>query len=154
MDKKFVVIIPNEIETRLPIFSTKCNWHQEAMFKFVYYNDLNLYGKEQASADIISKCLVDMGFCVILIDEYKENSLLVAYIPTIVSPKQLEYFCRGKEVLSKYNILVILRNDDSNYKTLEKETNEKPIIEVLIEELNKRLIKTKVKTLKKTDNQN
>ena len=154
MDKKLVIIIPNELETRLPIFSTKCNWHQEAMFQFIYHNDLNLYGHEQESADTLSKCLTDMGFCIILVDEYRDTSLMVAYIPTKVSPKQLEYFCRGKDILSKYNILVALREENNSYKTLEKESLNKPMIELLIEELNKRLVKSKVKILKKTDNQN
>lgn len=53
--KKIVVIIPNEIETNLPVFVFSCDEnHREGIREFMYQNGFQLPGSERITSQEIA----------------------------------------------------------------------------------------------------
>ena len=46
MNKKIVIVIPNEHEVNIPVYAKSCNYHAEGIRKFIYEAGLDLHGKE------------------------------------------------------------------------------------------------------------
>jgi len=147
MNKKQIIIIPNEQEVRLPIFTKKCNYHREGIINFVFNNGINLYGKEYSqSFPEMSFELAEQNYLVIGTDEWSNEKVLIAFLPNKVSPRQLEYFERGKERLKEYEIMFYSYDENNNLKIYDNTTisaynvgnNEISILDELIKELNRK----------------
>lgn len=156
MNKKQIIIIPNEQEVRLPIFTKKCNYHREGIINFVFNNGINLYGKEYSqSFPEMSFELAEQNYLVIGTDEWNNMMTLIVFVPNKVSPKQIEYFEKGKEKLNKYNIMFYSYDENKKLKIYDNATinvyyrknDEITIYDELIKELNRKL-PTKNKTKK------
>jgi len=156
MNNKQIIIIPNEQEVRLPIFSKKCKYHREGVINFVFNNDINLYGKEYSqSFPEMSFELAEQNYLVIGTDEWNNEKILIAFVPNKVSPRQLEYFERGKEKLKEYDIMFYSHDENNNLKIYDKTTISDynglnttiSTYEELIKELNRKLKPNKTKKL-------
>lgn len=144
---KQIVIIPNEQEVRLPVFTKQCRYHREGVINFVFNNDINLYGKEYSqSFPEMSFELAEQNYLVIGTDEWNEQKVLIAFLPNKVSPRQLAYFERGKEKLQEYDIMFYSHDENNNLKIYDNTTinisndrnNEISMIDELIKELKKK----------------
>lgn len=145
MDKKEVIIIPNELEVNINPFYFSCKeLHIEGLKKFIYQYDLSISSPIIKNADKVSKELADDGFCIIHTDEFDKIKNLLVYLPIKITNKQLEYFYSKQEDLKKYNLMLLTKEETDNFKVIDQTTTEKPIIDILMEELNNRLI-TKAK---------
>ena len=89
MDKKLVIIIPNEQYYRIPIYKKKCQSHITAIKSFVFQNDINLYGKEYSySFTEISFELLEQEYLIIAYDEIDNIKNLIIFLPKETSPNQ------------------------------------------------------------------
>lgn len=152
MNKKTVIIIPNEFIFNINPFFYKCDqYHIEGFNKFIYQNDLSISSPLLRNSDKISKELADQGFVVMLVDnfyqekEYIKN--LVIYIPEKISKKQFEYFKENKKEIENHNLMVMLTDESKKFKFLDQTTTDNPIIDELSAILNDRLINNKIKKL-------
>lgn len=148
MNKKQIIIIPNEQEVRLPIFTKKCKYHREGIINFVFNNDINLYGKEYSqSFPEMAFELAEQNYLVIGTDEWNNEKVLIVFLPCKVSPKQLEYFEKGKEKLKEYNVAFYSYDENNKPKLYDNTTisiynrgnNEISIYDELTKELTRKL---------------
>lgn len=156
MDKKLVIILPNEQNLRIPIYKKKCQSHIEAIKSYVFQNDINLYGKEYSySFTEISFELASQDYLVIAYDEVDNIKNLIIFLPYQISPKQLEYFEERKEWFKNYNLMFYSYKEDNIIEIYDETTIQKELImDELLKELNVRLKdKTKTKKLIKEEKQ-
>lgn len=140
MDKKLVIILPNEQNLRIPIYKKKCQSHIEAIKSFVFQNDINLYGKEYSySFTEISFELASQDYLVIAYDEIDNIKNLIIFLPKETSPNQLKYFEEKKEWFKNFNIMFYSAKEDNKMEIYDKTTTKEPIIEELLKELNNKL---------------
>ena len=140
MDKKLVIIIPNEQYYRISIYKKKCQSHIETIKSFVFQNDINLYGKEYSySFTEISFELASQDYLVIAYDEIDNIKNLIIFLPKETSPNQLKYFEEKKEWFKNFNIMFYSAKEDNKMEIYDKTTTKEPIIEELLKELNNKL---------------
>ena len=140
MDKKLVIIIPNEQYYRIPIYKKKCQSHITAIKSFVFQNDINLYGKEYSySFTEISFELLEQEYLIIAYDEIDNIKNLIIFLPKETSPNQLKYFEEKKEWFKNFNIMFYSAKEDNKMEIYDKTTTKEPIIEELLKELNNKL---------------
>lgn len=146
MNRKVVGVLPNELEINLPPFISSCYEHSEKMREFIYNSGIKLYGQENFdvdTVDTISKLLADQGYLVFSVDENESINYIIIYVPEKTSPKQIEYFEKRKEPFKKYTMECLLKKSDNTFETKEQSNTDKPVVEVLIEELKKREMQPK-----------
>lgn len=153
MNKKIVIVIPNEHEVNIPVYAKSCNYHAEGIRKFIYEAGLDLHGKEILNINTISIELAKQGYIIMNFDSFNGNENIIVYLPNKISLKQLEYFEKRKEQLKNYNISFCVNNEHNEMNIIDETTTNSPIIDELLNELNNRLIidKSKNKILKKKD---
>ena len=153
MNKKVVIVIPNEYEVNISLYVKSCNYHAEGIRSFIYEAGIDLHGKEILNINEMSYELSKQGYVIMNFDSFNGFENFVIYLPNKISPKQLEYFEKRKEQLKNYNIAFCVHNGHNTLNITDKTTTDKPIIDELLNELNNRLIskQTKTKTLKKKD---
>lgn len=149
--KKIVVIIPNELETNIPLFVSSCdNDHCEKLREFMYQNDFSLLKDARITSQEIAFSLGEQGFCVLLGLETSDIKNLIAFLPNKVSPKQYEYFSKRESGFKKYDFSFFEYTDNENWNIVDKTTFTGNIIEELLERLKQKLIAySKIK--KRTD---
>ena len=158
MNKKTVIIIPNELTTNIKEFYCRCDeLHIEGISKFIYQNDLSISSQMLRNSDKVSKELADQGFIVVLIDEfYNEENIknLVILLPKEISPNQMEYFKTRKEYLQNYNLMILVKVENEKFKFIDQTTTSNPLIDELMEILSNRLIKVNKKKILKPKDKN
>lgn len=144
MPKKAIVIIPNEQIHQIPLFVSNCeNSHLEGFSKFIYHSDMNYSITKNTSSQEIAFFLGELGYTVMLYDydeAINENNLVI-FLPSQISPKQIEWFEKRKKGLSNYNIMIFENVIDKNWIPIDKTTTEEPMLSELERITNKRLIK-------------
>lgn len=157
MNKKLVVIIPNELEMKnLSLFVTLCKSSHLAVLKeFIYNTGIELSEDILEHPDKTSKALAEQGLLIMLTDEFDNTKEITVYLPLKTSPKQLDYFEKRKGPLQSYNISLSLKKEDGHFEIIDKTNADRPIIDILIDKLKERLVeKGKTKTLTPTNNKN
>lgn len=154
MNKKIVIIIPNENKTKAGLYTSKgtIKYHKEAIEKYIYQNEISLTNYNFYDLNNIYFELIEQGFSIINIDEFKDIKNAIIYLPEKISKKQLEYFEQTKEILKTYQIGIqsIKENQFIIIKELETEDNN---LETLYTELNNRLTQPKTLIKKKDNNE-
>ena len=74
-----------------------------------------------------------------LYDEYKANKELVIIIPKEITKRQQNYFNEIKDFLNSVNLMLYLEKEDKIWIPIDKTTTENKVIDILMDELTKRL---------------
>ena len=153
MNKKIVIIIPNENKTRAGFYASKgtIRYHKDAIEKYIYQNEITLTNYNFYNLNNIYFELVEQGFSIINIDENKDIKNAIIYLPETISKKQLEYFEQTKEILKTYQTGIQSIKKEHFYIIKECEKNNN--LEILYTELNNRLTQPKTLIKKKDNNE-
>lgn len=153
MNNKIIIIIPNETKTNARFYASKgtVKYHKKEIEKYIYQNEISLSSYNFYELNNIYYELTEQGFCIITIDENKDIKNAIIYLPETISEKQLEYFKKEKELLSKYQT-GILSIEENHFKPIKPTTPEETIIDTLHNELTNRLSPPSKKLTKKKDN--
>ena len=87
MNKKVVIIIPNENKTRARFYASSgtIKYHQEAIKRYIYQNEISLTTYNFYDLNNIYFELIEQGFCIINIDETKDLKNAIVYLPDTIS---------------------------------------------------------------------
>lgn len=150
--RKIVVIIPNELETNIPLFTFSCeDNHREGIWEFLYQNDFPLPEEKRITSQEISFSLAEQGFCVLMGEEDETEKNLVAFLSTRISPNQYEYFERRKKGLENYNFAFFDRTDNSLWNIIDRTTFSGDIMEEFLKRLKNKVENISPKVKKRTD---
>ena len=138
---KKVIIIPANQNT--PTFERFCTDHKIGIMDFIIdyqveIKPINLYLVD--AIDLSHElAILNPGYIVMLYDEYKANKELVIIIPKEITKRQQNYFNEIKDFLNSVNLMLYLEKEDKIWIPIDKTTTENKVIDILMDELTKRL---------------
>lgn len=144
MSNKTVTIIPNETTTNAKFYTVSgtITYHQEAIKKYIYQNEISLTTYDFYDLSNIYFELLEQGFALILTDETDNYKNAIIYLPINISPKQHEFFLESQETLEKYQT-GILSIEGEKFKNITN--NQENPLKALITEIEKRKIPSTTK---------
>lgn len=146
MNRKITIIIPNELETKLPLFVFPCDSHQDGVTAFIIENGICLGKDELVSAHSQSCVLAEQGFCVMHYDQENGEETLLVYLPEKISPKQYTWFQKRQTGLSKYKYLFFYNyTKEKTWQLFDQETTKNPILSELMQQLEEKQISSLAK---------
>ena len=150
MIKKFIVIIPNELEVNLPIYVKECrNFHEDKIRDFINEAGIEIDCVHKLNTVELSFKLTKLGYLVILGIVEESNRDLIVFVPDKVSDRQFKYFIdREKGLRFNYEVMAYISTEKINWQMLDSTTTDKLVIDELISILKKRVVEKK-KVLKK-----
>ena len=143
MEKKTLIIIPNENKYQIPLYVHNCEFtHLEGFMNFIYHNDINYQIDRKTTSQEIAFHLGESGYVVMLhdYDDIINENNLVVFLPNELSQKQFDWFQKRKEGLKNYNIMIFesIKND---WIPIDNTTTNEPIISELDKITNKKLVR-------------
>lgn len=147
-----VIVIPYENNSQ--IFDVYCEEHKRGIFDAISYYGIEL-PKELTYMNVdfieLARMISTLGYLSIFYIKSKKHQFeeQIIVLPKKISKFQKEYFEDKKDYLKNINLMLELEENDDKWKSLDNAITNLSIVDILYDELNKRLVKEKnIKELK------